>query len=99
MEGGVPALTYEMEQHQHSVSWPKSFPAFQLNHKYFIMRGKLTYQTAKKRAKGPRCHVTGKRIQGSLVSEVCIVKSATSLMLPCEKKGLAEVMHNEALAK
>ncbi|KAJ6844440.1 60S ribosomal protein L34 [Iris pallida] len=26
--------------------------------------GKLTYQTAKKRAKGPRCPVTGKRIQG-----------------------------------
>ena len=26
--------------------------------------GKLTYLTAKKRAKGPRCPVTGKRIQG-----------------------------------
>ncbi|KAH0856045.1 hypothetical protein HID58_084306 [Brassica napus] len=30
--------------------------------------GKLTYQTTKKRASGPKCPVTGKRIQGDMIA-------------------------------
>ena len=29
-----------------------------------VIGGKLVYQTTKKRASGPKCPVTGKRIQG-----------------------------------
>ena len=35
--------------------------------------GKLTYQTAKKRAKGPRCPVTGKRIQGVAIQSLSCI--------------------------
>ncbi|MBA0815341.1 hypothetical protein Gohar_021098, partial [Gossypium harknessii] len=31
---------------------------------FFFLGGKLVYQTTKKRASGPKCPVTGKRIQG-----------------------------------
>lgn len=33
-------------------------------HKFNVAGGKLVYQTTKKRASGPKCPVTGKRIQG-----------------------------------
>jgi hypothetical protein len=34
---------------------------------FWIEGGKLVYQTTKKRASGPKCPVTGKRIQGVFV--------------------------------
>ncbi|KAK6133668.1 hypothetical protein DH2020_032578 [Rehmannia glutinosa] len=55
--------------------------------------GKLVYQTTKKRASGPKCPVTGKRIQGFfcmiirafLVEEQKIVKKVLKIQKAKEK--------------
>jgi ribosomal protein L34E len=41
---------------------------------FLVAGGKLVYQYTKKRASGPKCPVTGKKIQGVSAADIALLK-------------------------